>query len=203
MAWECDAQWSGVKQRKNAAPSMPGGQRATGGSRPPWPLTASWWGPGWGANGPTSSPWPWCQRPTLVCEPGTGRRCAPRPLPATNRHAWRGAAVGTRPKHGVVRCDAGAKGWPLGTGKSPPQVGGWRALPSERSRAKPVWRRCGLYWGPRRATRVWERVTTARVVSGISGKSARPWHVLKPGALPAGCGGGRWASPIAVGLPAV
>jgi hypothetical protein len=33
MAWECDAQWSGVKQRKNAAPSMPGGQRATGGEQ--------------------------------------------------------------------------------------------------------------------------------------------------------------------------
>ena len=40
MALECDAQWRGVKKSKNAAPIMHRAQRATGGRRPPWPLTA-------------------------------------------------------------------------------------------------------------------------------------------------------------------
>ena len=40
MALACDAQGRGVKKSKNAAPIMHGVQRATGGRRPLWPLTA-------------------------------------------------------------------------------------------------------------------------------------------------------------------
>ena len=45
MALACDAQWRGVKKSKNAVPIMHGVQRATGGRRPPWPLTARGWWP--------------------------------------------------------------------------------------------------------------------------------------------------------------
>ena len=45
MALACDAQWRGVKNSKNAVPIMHGVQRATGGRRPPWPLTARGWWP--------------------------------------------------------------------------------------------------------------------------------------------------------------
>ena len=45
MALACDAQWSGVKKSKNAAPIMQWVQLATGGIIPPWPLTARGWCP--------------------------------------------------------------------------------------------------------------------------------------------------------------
>jgi hypothetical protein len=45
MAVECDEQWSCGTKSQNAAPTLHGVQRATCGIRPPWPLTASGWGP--------------------------------------------------------------------------------------------------------------------------------------------------------------
>jgi hypothetical protein len=187
LAWALDAPWGGVTKSKNAAPFTPWVQRVPGGLIPPWPLTARWWCPGWGAHGPRSRPWLWGTMPPLVFAPGTCRRGSLMPLPAPSQPSGRCSAIGPLPKGGgVVRGGAGAQGWPRGKGKSLPKVVGWMALPYEQSMAKPVWSLCGISWGTSRSTRVWERVTTAPVVSVTSGKSARPGHCSKPGAITAG-----------------
>lgn len=77
-----EEQWSCGKKRRSAAATATRLQRVPGGLIPPSLQSARWWSPASWANGPTSSPQPWCTRPKGVSMRGLCRRSSPRPTRA-------------------------------------------------------------------------------------------------------------------------